>query len=108
MTDLDRLRVWARAEPGRALVLRGVDGTRGVQLIAFRNARRNICEFDSVASACVAASAELIAWVTCEPVAEVSCWNPAKREARRADQAVRSKEAAARRKAQKAAAVPIA
>jgi len=56
-TDLDQIRAWRKAAPNRALVLAGVDGKNGVDLISFANGTRNRARYDSVSAAAVALAA---------------------------------------------------
>lgn len=57
MTDLDQVRAWRRAAPNRALVLDGLDGSRGVSLVQFSNGKRNRAQYNSVSAAAVALAA---------------------------------------------------
>lgn len=54
MSDLDQLRAWRSAEPGRALVLLGLNGKDGVKLVRWLNGDRYEATHDSVTGAALA------------------------------------------------------
>lgn len=54
MNDLDTLRFWRAAEPGRAFTLHGPDGSRGVELMRWLRGETQAASYSSVAAAVTA------------------------------------------------------
>lgn len=62
MTDLDQLRAWRSAAPGRALSISDPEAKHGAALLKFEGGKRWRAEYESAQTAALALSAGRVRW----------------------------------------------